>query len=84
MKDDALFEPSEQIADDVAYSGIADGNNPLTFVDDFTGEAEAAEVELPYWRCEYCNIHTPSASVQCATTKKWFCNYKAQGLPGLT
>lgn len=42
---------------------------------------EGVAAELPYWKCEYCNIHTPAAVVKCCATGKWFCNYKPPGLP---
>jgi regulator of nonsense transcripts 1 len=65
--------------------GLGDGGiaAPLNFVEDYAGEAEAmAPAELPYWRCEYCNFHSPSAVVKCVATGKWFCNYRQPGLPG--
>jgi hypothetical protein len=59
-----------------------DLNAPLSFVDDYPGELEAAPpAELPPWRCEFCNIHTPAAVVKCVATGKWFCNHKQPGLP---
>uniref|UniRef100_A0A7S2DKE2 Upf1 domain-containing protein n=2 Tax=Haptolina brevifila TaxID=156173 RepID=A0A7S2DKE2_9EUKA len=54
---------------------------PLSFVEDDSGEVEATPTELPYWKCEYCNIHTPASVVKCVSTGKWFCNYKPSGLP---
>ena len=59
--------------------GVSDSSSALAFVED--GEAEAVPTELPYWKCEYCNVHTPSAVVKCVATGKWFCNYKPAGLP---
>ena len=73
--------------DEPAYDGAAGGvvgDSSLSFVEDFgyCAEAEAsAPTELPYWRCEFCNIHTPAAVVKCVATGKWFCNHKQQGLP---
>lgn len=65
-----------------AVVGDGGGTASLNFVEDYTGEAEAATpAELPYWRCEFCNIHTPAAVVKCVATGKWFCNNKQQGLP---
>lgn len=52
----------------------------LNFVEDDGGE-DGAVAELPYWKCEYCNVHTPAAVVKCCATGKWFCNYKPAGLP---
>ena len=61
---------------------VADGTSAsLNFVEDYSGEVQAQATELPYWKCEYCNIHTPSAVVKCVTTGKWFCNFKPSGLP---
>ena len=63
-------------------STIGDSSSaPLNFVEDYAIEVEATPTELPPWRCEYCNIHTPAAVVKCVATGKWFCNYKPAGLP---
>lgn len=67
---------------DVVAASVGDSSAALNFVDDYAFEVEpATPAELPYWRCEFCNIHTPSAVVKCVATGKWFCNHKQQGLP---
>ena len=91
QRDAADAVPAVDI-DEAAYDGAAgavvgdsSGNVPLNFVEEdygYAGEAEAATpAELPYWKCEFCNIHTPSAVVKCVATGKWFCNHRQQGLP---
>ena len=60
------------------------GSASLNFEDDtlsFVEDGEVAPAELPYWKCEYCNVHMPEAVVKCCATGKWFCNYKPPGLP---
>ena len=84
-------EPAVDVYDQ-PVGGDAGQDAPLNFVDDVpivnfvddtydAGGDGANEMELPYWRCEYCNIHTPAAVVKCVATGKWFCNHKQQGLP---
>ena len=78
-QDDSGLLPSDAVApeaaelDDAAYEGAVCGacgvgdsssSAPLNFVEDYAGDVEAtAPAELPYWRCEFCNIHAPAAVV---------------------
>ena len=77
------YAHSEEVLDAACSPCGADDSSsaPLNFVDDYAVEGDAAPTELPYWRCEYCNIHTPAAVVKCVATGKWFCNHKPSGLP---
>uniref|UniRef100_A0A7S0NU20 Upf1 domain-containing protein n=1 Tax=Calcidiscus leptoporus TaxID=127549 RepID=A0A7S0NU20_9EUKA len=61
--------------------GGSESSVPLDFVEEYEAKEETAPVELPYWACSYCNVHTPAAVVKCVATGKWFCNYKPPGLP---
>ena len=65
---------------DAANQAEAANGQSLNFVEDDGGD-DGAAAELPYWKCEYCNVHTASAVVKCCATGKWFCNYKPPGLP---
>ena len=74
-----LDEPAYSQAD-AAIVGDGSASAPLNFVEDYPGgyvdDESLAPAELPYWRCEYCNVHTPAAVVKCVATGKWFCNHK--------
>ena len=74
VEDEGGYEQPQQDAEAEA------GNAGLNFVEDDGGE-DGNATELPYWKCEYCNVHTPSAVVKCVATGKWFCNNKQQGVP---
>ena len=77
---DATDHAADPLGEEPALASTEDG--PLTFVEDYPGELEAvAPAELPSWKCEFCNIHTPAAVVKCVKTGKWFCNHKQPGLP---
>lgn len=58
----------EPYAEQSAGDATAQGDVSLNFVDDDGGEGDASPTELPYWKCEYCNVHTPAAVVKCAST----------------